>query len=404
MDFMAPASVAQLEKYFHGIGQILGSDERRASFATYAMGIFSDAERKSAEPLAARANIDPKRVDAEHQRLLHFLGNAVWNDHAVRQHAAKFALNNMLAREPLEAWIFDDTGFLKQGKHSVGVKRQYTGSAGKIANCQIGVSLVMATSTEHLPIDFELYLPSDWTEDAARRKEAKIPDDIAFKTKPELALQMLKRAVDAGIPKAPVLADAAYGTSHEFREQLRALDFNFAVAVNSTTKVQLLGLNGKPGQRESLVKLAQRLEKKKAFNRVTWRQGSRRALTARFVRRQVRVSETETVTLLIEWRDDEPTPSNYFFISVPDIKATKSLVRLVMQRWRIERTYEDLKGELGLDHYEGRGFPGWHHHVSVVLCCYAFIIAERTRLFFSSTRGARQASANSSAPRAPLPS
>jgi SRSO17 transposase len=404
MDFMNTEAVSRLEQYFGRIGEELGNDERRASFATYAMGILSDAERKSAEPLAARACADPAQADAGHQRLLHFLANSRWSDHAVRRVATRHAVAAMTAREPVEAWILDDTGFLKQGSHTVGVQRQYTGSAGKVTNCQIGVSLAVATRTDQVPIDFELYLPDCWANDSARRREARIPDEVRFATKPELGLQMVRRALADEVPKGLVLADAGYGASSEFRRELRDLELEYAVAVNPTTKVRLLGKDEKPrGKRQSVKELAKKLDKDHAFHRCTWRQGTRRDLTARFARRRIEVSENETATLLIEWRDDECEPANYFFISISKVESTKKLVRLVMQRWRIERTYEDLKGELGLDHYEGRRFPGWHHHVTVVLACYAFVVAERARHFPPSARRTTGATENSIAPREALP-
>ncbi|WP_395854274.1 IS701 family transposase [Cystobacter fuscus] len=193
------------------------------------MGLLGDGERKSIEPIAARACPDPKKTDAMHQRLLHFAVDSRWSDREVRREAARYALDAMTQREPVEAWIVDDTGFLKQGKHSVGVQRQYTGSAGKITNCQIGVSLSVATRTEHVPLDFELYLPESWANDTARRQEARIPEDIPFKTKPQLAVQMIGRAVTDGVPKGVVLADSAYGSSGEFRAQVRSLGLHYAV-------------------------------------------------------------------------------------------------------------------------------------------------------------------------------
>lgn len=193
--FMDAGGVQRLEEYFRRIGDILGEESRRSSFAVYAMGLLGDGERKSVEPIAARACPDPCKTDAMHQRLLHFAVDSRWSDREVRREAARYALSAMTRREPVEAWIVDDTGFLKQGKHSVGVQRQYTGSAGKITNCQIGVSLSIATRTEHVPIDFELYLPESWTNDSARRQEARIPEDVTFKTKPQLAVQMIGRAV-----------------------------------------------------------------------------------------------------------------------------------------------------------------------------------------------------------------
>src|SRR6266498_1193796 len=213
MIFMDAAGVRRIEGYLARIGEVLGNAKRRASFAVYAMGLFGSAERKSVEPMAALVCRNPKKMDAAHQRLLHFVSSAPWDDRAVRRVAAHYAIDAMVQREPVEAWILDDTGFLKQGTHSVGVQRQYTGSAGKITNCQIGVSLVLSTATEHVPVNFELYLPKDWVNDPVRRREARIPDALTFKTKPELALDLVDRALASNLPRGVVLADTAYGNS-----------------------------------------------------------------------------------------------------------------------------------------------------------------------------------------------
>jgi SRSO17 transposase len=340
------------------------------------------------EPLAVHGCADPAKADAAHQRLLHFVGVSPWSDRAVRREAAHYALEVMTERESVEAWIVDDTGFLKQGKHSVGVHRQYTGSAGKVTNCQVGVSLVVATQTEQLPVDFELYLPETWANDPARRQEARIPNEIQFKTKPELALEMIKRAVSEGIPKGVILGDAGYGSSADFRRELRSLELRYIVGVQPATNVQPIDEDAQAtGEPASLRDLATKLEVQGAFRRCTWREGTRNDLSARFATLRVRPSDDEEVWLLIEWRDDEAEPANYFFASFPRDTSKKELIRIAMQRWRIERTYEDLKGELGLDHYEGRRFPGWHHHVTVALTCYAFVVAERSRRFPPSASG-----------------
>src|SRR5258706_7394082 len=176
---MNAAAIERLKAFFLQIGRILGSSSRRESFATYALGIMGDGERKSTEPMASRACADPASADAAHQRLLHFVSNSPWSDRNVRRAGARYALDAMTTRGPVQTWIVDDTGFLKQGTHSVGVQRQYTGSAGKVANCQVGVSLTVATGDDHVPIDFELYLPHCWTDDAPRRREARIPDSCS---------------------------------------------------------------------------------------------------------------------------------------------------------------------------------------------------------------------------------
>lgn len=194
----------RLVAYLDQLGEILDNKCRRASFATYALGLLSEGERKSMEPIAARACGDPGEVDAVHHRLQHFITDSVWSDVDIRRAAAQYGLEAVTQDECIQTWIIDDTGFLKQGRHSVGVQRQYTGSAGKTTNCQIGASLTLATQTRHLPVDFELYLPRRWTEDPLRRREARIPDDVGFRTKPELALEMIRRAVHDGLPRGIV--------------------------------------------------------------------------------------------------------------------------------------------------------------------------------------------------------
>jgi SRSO17 transposase len=397
--FMNAAAVQRLERYFRQIGDVLGDESRRGSFALYAMGLLGDGERKSVEPIAARACPDPERVDAMHQRLLHFAVDSKWSDREVRRVAARYALEAMTRREPVEVWIVDDTGFLKQGKHSVGVQRQYTGSAGKVTNCQVGVSLSVATRTEHVPLDFELYLPEAWANDEARRREARVPADVPFATKPQLALQMIDRAVEDGVPPGIVLADTAYGSSSHFRAHLRSLGLHYAVAVAPSTTVCLLDEKGRPRKdAQSVSDLALCIHERGGFRRCTWRQGTQEDLSARFALRRVVAAgvpqrEQEALWLLIEWREDEPEPANSFLVSLSTLRTKRQLIHLVMQRWRTERVYEDLKGELGLDHYEGRRFPGWHHHVSVALGCYAFIVAERVRRFPPSAREAAEAHA-----------
>jgi SRSO17 transposase len=378
----------RLQQYFDRIGVVLGDRRRRESFAIYAMGLLGDGERKSIEPIAARACADATTADAAHQRLLHFAADSPWSDRGVRHEAAYYALSAMARREPIETWIIDDTGFLKQGKHSVGVQRQYTGSAGKITNCQIGVSLSITTRTEHVPIDFELYLPQSWIDDPDRRIEARIPKNVQFKTKPELAVDMIRRAVDDRVPSGVVLADSAYGSSSTFRQEVRSLGLQYTVGVDPKTTVKLLDKEGRAqGEAISVRDLAFQIEERNGFRRCTWRKGTKEDLTARFALRRVMPAHDrrEPLWLLIEWRDGEDEPANYFLSSLPERTTKRQLVRVAMQRWRTERVYEDLKGELGLDHYEGRRFQGWHHHVSVTLCCYAFIIAERVRRFPPST-------------------
>lgn len=382
----------RLADYVDEIGNVLANTKRRASFACYAMGLLGDGERKSVEPIAARACPDPAAIDAFHQRLLHFITDSAWSDLEVRRTAVRYALSVMNEHEPVEAWIIDDTGFLKQGSHSVGVQRQYTGSAGKIANCQMAVSLSLATQREHLPVDFELYLPKSWLDDPARREEARIPDDVEFKTKFELALDMIRRGVEAKLPRGVVLADNWYGDSADFRATIRHLGLHYAVGVSYNLKVWRVDRFGNRRGREiALDELGARAPRK-SIRRVTWKEGTKDELSARFAVQRVvpchpdgtHPSVREDVWLVVEWEDGKKEPSSYYFSSLPRSVTKKQLVRIIKQRWRTERVYEDLKGELGLDHFEGRRLRGWQHHVSVVLCCYAFVAAERSRSFSPS--------------------
>lgn len=383
------ATEQRLRDFLDGIGDILGTPQRRENFARYALGLIGDGDRKSMEPIAARAGASVAHMDAAHQRLLHFITDSTWDDHEVRLAAARYALAPMTRTALPWAWIVDDTGFLKQGKHSVGVQRQYTGSAGKITNCQIGVSLSIATPQDHIPIDFELYLPECWANDPVRRAEGKIPDDVGFKTKPQLALDMLRRAVRADLPRGTVLADEGYGNSSEFRTGCRKLGLDFAVSVSATTRVWIVdALGRRRGDALPARDLAARFAADNAFRRYTWREGTSEPLSARFA--FVRVvpaaddgrepRRRDRVWLVCEWRDDDDEPCHFHLATYKRMPFVQ-LVHLIKERWRTERVYQDLKGELGLDHFEGRRFRGWHHHVSVALCCFAFLAAERARAF-----------------------
>lgn len=254
------------------------------------------------------------------------------------------------------------------------------------------MSLTVATKHEHVPIDFALYLPKSWTDDAARREKARVPDELVFKTKPELALDLITRAVEDKIPGDIVLVDAAYGASSEFRNTVRMFGLDLGVAVTASTKVWLLDTlerrRGHPVAAQDLgIKLGHR-----AFRRLTWRVEPGGKLSSRFAFRRVKVAhddgtdagDRDPMWLMIEWPDGESKPTKFVLTTLPRRMSKKQIVRIIKERWRTERAYEELKGELGLDHFEGRSFTGWHHHISVVLSCYAFIVTERVRRFFPS--------------------
>lgn len=397
IDDLDGAARQRLDDYLGRVCGGLRDMRRRASFGMYALGLLSEGERKSVEPIAARVSGDPKLTRAMHDKLLHFLGEAVWDDHAVRWEGARLGIEALERHEPVTAWVIDDTGFEKQGEHSVGVQRQYTGSAGKITNCQIGVSLTVANSHGHLPIDFELYLPEIWTMDPKRRKEAKIPAELKFQTKIELALQMIERAANNNVPGNIVLADGDYGKAPIFRETVRLHGLDYGVGIHSTTSVWCADARDqRVGGAMTVSELGRRLMQG-SYRHIRWREGTNDWLSSRFCLRRVVVNQEDgdepkqrhPVWLLIEWPEGEQVPTKFLLTTLPRRMGIKQIVRVVRERWRTEQTYSELKGELGLDHFEGRSFRGWHHHVSVVLCCYAFVVAERTRRFSPSALGPR---------------
>jgi SRSO17 transposase len=390
MDTTGSDTVERLKSYLDGLGKHLRDKRQRASFAMYAMGLLSDGERKSMEPIAARACGAPERTQAMHERLVHFLGASPWQDEPVRNYATRYALEAMQTHGPIRTWVIDDTGFLKQGTHSPGVQRQYTGSAGKTANCQVGVSLVLATEHAHVASDFRLYIPESWAQDRERCRRAHIPDDVDYWPKWCLALNMIEGAIDAKVPKGVVLGDCDYGNKSVFRDTLDGYGLQYALEVQSTTMLRRVGTRGQLGKRMSVAELGAALGAK--LRTVTWREGTKVTMSSRFARVRVVVDRDdgrvrEPQWLLIEWPKTEPKPTKFVLSTMPESTSCKQLVRTFKSRWRIERSYEDLKGELGLDHYEGRSFIGWHHHVSVVLACYAFLVAEHARSFPPSARG-----------------
>jgi SRSO17 transposase len=383
--------MARLDGYIARVTGSLRDHRSRASFAVYAFGLLTEGERKSMEPMAARmceCPEDDREMQHAHDRMINLISRSEWDDVPVRREAVGYALDAVKARgERIEVSIIDDTGFLKQGKHSPGVHRQYTGSAGKTANCQVAVSLTVASRSTHVPVDMELYLPRAWTDDRSRCRSAKIPDDVGYRPKWQMALRMLERAKQQGIPLGVALADSAYGDVGEFRAGLQWLELGYAVGIHSTTSVTLLGAGGRERDTMQVAKIAQSLPKK-ALRRVTWREGTARALHSRFARRRVRVGGVEQ-DLIIEWPEGESKPTDFSLVAIADPLSTKQVVRILKQRWRTERVYEDMKGELGLDHFEGRSWRGWNHHVTLALCCYGFVIAEQLRHFSLTTRGAR---------------
>lgn len=390
-----PPAQVRLNEYFNAIRDCLSNPSQRASFAQYALGLLGESTRKSIEPMAAQLCPDPTKLDALHQRLQHFLVDSPWSDRLVRTEAVRYVLAALIQQRPIKAWIIDDTGFLKQGIHSVGVQRQYTGSAGKVANCQIGVSLTVATDNVHLPIDLELYLPNQWLDDPLRRKEARIPDSVVFRTKHQIALDMMKQALDDGVDKGCVLADSGYGDNSSFRLGLRQMGLDYVVGIHGPTTVVVIGKKGARSGPIAAKDLVPHLTPK-GFKSISWRDGTNKKLTARFAFRRVIVPNDprqESQWLIMEGSESASVPDKFYLSTLPGRTKKKALVRLLKERYRTEQAYQEMKQELGLDHYEGRRYPGFNHHITAVLCCYAFVAAERERSFPPCARRTAQAPA-----------
>lgn len=394
-----------------GLASAVGHEDREIPLKNYCKGLLLPGERKSIEPMAAR--LDPGNTQPMRQSLHHLVAKAPWSDEVVLSQVRSQVLPAMRKQGPVVAWIVDDTGFPKKGKHSVGVTRQYCGQVGKQENCRVAVSLSVATWSSSLPIAYRLYLPKDWAEDTARRQKTEVPEEIEFQTKPEIALDQIRRAVATEVDSGVILADAAYGINTEFREALTELKLEYVVGVQSSMTVwepgqqplpaKSAGTTGRPPkllQRSadhrpvSLKQLAQQLPAH-AFHAVTWRQGSQRKLQSRFAAVRVRPAHRDywraephpEEWLLIEWPRGEAEPTKYWVSTMPADTKLKELAKMAKHRWIIERDYEELKQELGLGHFEGRNWPGFHHHATLCIAAYGFLVAERNRFPPSARAG-----------------
>jgi SRSO17 transposase len=385
-------SEARFVKYLDGLTSVIGHADRAAPLKGYCTGLLAAEGRRSVEPMAAVTA--PAGVSAQHQKLLHFVANAAWSDEFVLAKVQEMVLPQIERHGPIEAWIIDDTSFPKQGRHSVGVHHQYCGQLGKQANCQVVVTLSIANHHASLPIAYRLYLPEAWVGDAARRKKARIPEEISFQTKPEIALDQVRAACAAGVARGVVLMDASYGSNSALRGGVSALALSYVAGIVPTIKVQAVTESGKPGPRVSAKELALGLPKG-AWRTVTWREGTNERLASRFARVRVRTSpirranERAEETLLIEWPEGEEEPTKYWLATLPKSTSFRRLVDIAKMRWRIERDYQDLKQEIGLGHYEGRGWPGFHHHGTLCIAAYGFLVSERETIPPSGTRSSR---------------
>src|ERR1035441_8910813 len=398
------ADIARLDAYIDRLSGALGHADRVFPFRSYLIGTMLPGKRKSIEPMSAR--LDPENVPRMHQKLQHFIATSPWHDDAVLARVREEVIPRMQDREPIQAWIVDDSGMPKKGKLSVGVAHQYCGQLGKQANCQVAVSLSIANSFASLPVAYQLYMPQAWFEDehADKRKKCKVPVDIAFRTKPQIALQQISEALEADVPRGVVLADAAYGNNTAFRTGLTALSAQYLLNIQETTTAWPDGeaplkpprRRSKRGRKPIRIRRTRRRHPvrvrdlahalpESAFKRVSWREGTAKSLTSRFAATRVRPASGDTALsapreyewLLIEWPKDEKAPTKYWLSTMSEATSLVDLVTTSMLRWRIERDYQNLKHELGLGHYEGRSWRGFHHHATLCIAAYGFLLIDQ---------------------------
>jgi SRSO17 transposase len=403
-------SESRFAAYVEGLASVIGHKDRERPLRDYCAGLMLSCERKSVEPIAAATA--PARVAAQHQSLLHFVGEGGWSDERVLAKVREMVLPALERHGPIEAWIIDDTGLPKKGRHSVGVARQYCGQLGKEDNCQVAVSLSLASAHASLPVAYRLYLPREWTTDSARLRKAGVPEDVGFRTKPEIALEQLRWACAAGLPRGVALLDAGYGNNSDLRTEITALGLPYVVGILANTTVWAHGKAPLPPQRwsgrgrppkrlrrdakhwpVSVKDLALSLPQR-AWRTIEWREGSAEALSSRFARVRVRAARRDQRRhetrpeewLLIEWPRGESEPTKYWLSTLPEDISLHRLVYFAKLRWRIERDYRELKQEVGLGHFEGRGWRGFHHHATLCIAAYGFLISERGTLPPSASR------------------
>jgi SRSO17 transposase len=381
---MQDSSGARAERfaaYIAEIAGVLGDPRRHGPMTSYCTGLLMPADRKSVEPMAAMTA--PERTAAQHQSLLHFVGKGDWSDAAVLSKVREQVVPKIETHGAISAWIIDDTGFPKKGKHSVGVARQYCGQLGKQDNCQVAVSLSIANEHASLPVAYSLYLPESWVEDAERRAKAGVPSTVVFKTKPRIALDQLEWACANGLPRGDVITDAGYGAEERFRDGITELGLRYVVGVKSTNAVwaRLEAGGSAVDMRMSVEKLALALADDE-WRTIGWREGTNEKLSGRFARVRVRVAtDAPEEWLLIEWPTNEKKPTKFWLSTLrPNISFTH-LVSRAKLRWRIERDYLELKQEIGLGHFEGRGWRGFHHHATLCIASYGFLVTERAAFF-----------------------
>lgn len=394
---MGQSMESRFDAYCDELVNALSHADRSQPARWYLKGLMLPGSRKSVEPMAAR--VHPEDVRSAHQAMHHLVAHAQWSDEALLATVTKQVLPALTRGGGPCHWIIDDTGFPKKGIYSVGVARQYCGQVGKTDNCRVAVSLSLGTQAGSLPLSYRLYLPREWTDDPERCLAAGVPSTITFATKNAIARAQIDAALKAGMPRGTVLGDAAYGDDTALRDWLSEQNLLYALGVRTGTTVwwgdyQPLAapIAGQRGKRKthltrdahhqpiSVLELAQALAPQ-CFRTITWRQGVSEPLRSRFARVRVRAAHRDRPRaeewLVIEWPEGEAEPTRYWLSTHPKGMTFAALVDSIKARWRIERDYQELKQEFGLGHYEGRNWRGFHHHASLCIAAYGFLMRER---------------------------
>lgn len=385
---------AFLEEMLEGQGR----PERRDALGHYITGLLLDGERKSIQPMAARLTENPAEADAMRQRLQDCVAASRWSELDL---ARRFALKVDREMPELEVIVIDDTGFAKKGKHSVGVARQYSGTLGRTDNCQVMTSVHLAGDLGSVMVGQRLYLPKEWTDDRERCRAVGVPDEVEFKTKWQIALDLIDQTLGFQIALRPVLADSGYGETVEFRDGLTKRGLTYVVGVPNNHLIWAPGANPQPpkqtgkgggprtrwrdGNRKPIriAKLVRGIPRER-YKTVSWREGTRGKLSSKFLAYRVHPAEKHTKGrppgeeqwLLCEWQSCDGAPK-FYFSTLPATLSLKELVRITKLRWRVERDYQDLKGEVGLDHFEGRTWRGFHRHATLCAVAHGFLALRR---------------------------
>ena len=382
----------RLEQFLADLLEPVGRSERRQWGSVYVRGLLLDGERKSIDPMAKRL------PDGNEQALQQFVGQSPWDWNPVW---ARLGRRMVAELNPETVWVVDDTGFPKQGVHSVGVERQYSGTLGKTANCQVAVSVHEVCNEGAVVLGWRLYLPESWAHDAHRRREAAIPTEVEFRKKWQLALELIDQARGWGLSDRIIVADAGYGEVTAFRQALEERELPYVVGVPSNAGVWLEPPRAKKRKPKRMGRPPTGLHYGKqrpisvkdaaqgaiGWKRIRWREGSKGWLESRFWAGRVQPSHGfhegrtpgKEVWLLVEWPEEQKDPTKYFLCDLPVGYTLRRLVRFAKSRWKIEQDYQQLKEELGLDHYEGRGWQGWYHHVTLVMLAHSFLTLETLR-------------------------